>query len=51
LFSTLYLIFTRVAPVVAVAEVKSILKVAGDQYSGSEVARKKEAEHAHEDKH
>ena len=34
LFFTLYLIFTRVAPVVAVAEIKSILKTAGDQYTG-----------------
>ncbi len=34
LFFTLYLIFVRVAPVVAIAEVKSILKVAGDQYIG-----------------
>lgn len=34
LFFTLYLIFARVAPVVAVAEVKSILKSAGDQYTG-----------------
>ncbi len=34
LFSTCYLIFTRIAPVVAVAEVKSILKTAGDQYTG-----------------
>jgi molybdopterin-containing oxidoreductase family membrane subunit len=34
LFFTLYLIFTRVAPVVAIAEVKSILKTAGDQYLG-----------------
>jgi len=34
LFFTLYLIFTRVAPVVAVAEIKSILKTAGDQYVG-----------------
>ncbi|MCO6475536.1 MAG: polysulfide reductase NrfD [Phaeodactylibacter sp.] len=32
LFFTLYLIFTRTAPVVAVAEVKAILKSAGDQY-------------------
>ena len=31
---TLYLLFTRVAPVVAIAEVKSILKTAGDQYTG-----------------
>ncbi len=34
LFSTCYLIFTRIAPVVAIAEVKSILKTAGDQYTG-----------------
>jgi len=47
LFFTLYLTFTRVAPVVAVAEVKSILKQAGDQYSGPEVARKQAAEKAH----
>ena len=38
LFFTLYLIFTRVAPVVAVAEIKSILKTAGDQYVGPNVA-------------
>ena len=47
LFSTLYLLFTRLAPVVAVAEVKSILKTSGDQYCGSEVAKKHEAEGAH----
>jgi molybdopterin-containing oxidoreductase family membrane subunit len=34
LFFTLYLIFVRVAPVIAVAEVKSILKSSGDQYAG-----------------
>jgi len=34
LFFTAFLIFVRVAPVVAVAEVKSILKTAGDQYIG-----------------
>ena len=34
LFFTLYLIFVRVAPVVAIAEVKSILKSSGDQYTG-----------------
>jgi molybdopterin-containing oxidoreductase family membrane subunit len=34
LFFFLYLIFVRVAPVVAIAEVKSILKIAGDQYVG-----------------
>ncbi|MCB9285429.1 MAG: polysulfide reductase NrfD [Lewinellaceae bacterium] len=36
LFFTLYLIFVRVAPVVAVAEVKQILKAAGDQYAGKQ---------------
>ncbi|MEN0004706.1 MAG: NrfD/PsrC family molybdoenzyme membrane anchor subunit [Bacteroidota bacterium] len=35
LFFTLYLIFCRVAPVIAIAEVKSILKSSGDQYSGA----------------
>jgi len=34
LFFTFYLLFTRVAPVVAIAEVKSILKSSGNQYSG-----------------
>ncbi|KAA3638138.1 MAG: hydrogenase [Bacteroidetes bacterium] len=34
LFFTLFLIFTRLAPVVAIAEVKSILKGYGDQYTG-----------------
>lgn len=34
LFFTAYLIFVRTAPVVAVAEVKSILKTGGDQYVG-----------------
>ncbi len=34
LFSTLFLIFTRVAPVIAIAEVKAILKSSGDQYKG-----------------
>ena len=32
LFFTLFLLFTRVAPVVAIAEVKAILKSSGDQY-------------------
>ncbi len=32
LFFTLFLIFVRVAPVVAIAEIKSILKSNGDQY-------------------
>ncbi|MEM9547387.1 MAG: NrfD/PsrC family molybdoenzyme membrane anchor subunit [Bacteroidota bacterium] len=34
LFFVLFLIFTRVAPTVAVAEIKSILKSSGDQYTG-----------------
>ncbi|MBK8921331.1 MAG: polysulfide reductase NrfD [Saprospirales bacterium] len=34
LFFFLYLLFTRLAPVVAIAEIKSILKVAGDQFIG-----------------
>lgn len=34
IFFTLYLIFVRVAPVVAAAEIKAILKSAGDQYTG-----------------
>lgn len=34
LFGILYLIFTRVAPVVAAAEIKHVLKTSGDQYVG-----------------
>ncbi len=34
LFFFCYMIFARVAPVVAIAEIKAILKVAGDQYIG-----------------
>jgi Ni/Fe-hydrogenase subunit HybB-like protein len=45
LFFTCYLVFTRVAPVVAVAEIKSILKTSGDQYKG------KNAVHHHDDHH
>jgi len=33
IFFTLYLIFVRIAPVVAIAEIKHILKSSGDQYS------------------
>jgi len=39
IFFTLYLIFTRVAPVVAIAEVKAILKTAGDQYTGEQMKK------------
>ncbi|MEM9918950.1 MAG: NrfD/PsrC family molybdoenzyme membrane anchor subunit [Bacteroidota bacterium] len=45
LFFVLYLVFTRVAPVVAIAEIKSILKSAGDQYVGPN------AKHHHHDHH
>ncbi|HPG05478.1 MAG TPA: polysulfide reductase NrfD [Saprospiraceae bacterium] len=41
IFFTFYLLFTRLAPVVAVAEIKHILKSAGDQYIG------KDAHHHH----
>ncbi len=44
-FMTLFLLFSKVAPVVALAEVKSILKTAGDQYVGEN------AKHAHHDEH
>jgi molybdopterin-containing oxidoreductase family membrane subunit len=44
IFMTLYLVFTRIAPVVAIAEVKSILKSSGDQYVG---AKAREQQHAH----
>ena len=46
LFFTLYLLFARVAPVVAIAEVKSILKSAGDQYTGLNAHK-----HHHSDDH
>lgn len=49
LFFILYLGFSRVAPVVAVAEIKSILKTAGDQYVGPKHAHK--MKHDHEDAH
>lgn len=44
LFFFCYLIFCRVAPVVAIAEVKSILKVAGSQYVGT---GSKDKNHSH----
>jgi Ni/Fe-hydrogenase subunit HybB-like protein len=48
LFFTCFLIFARFAPVVAIAEVKSILKSAGDQYVGPNATHG----HAHtEEKH
>jgi len=42
LFFTCYLIFCRVAPVVAIAEVKAILKVAGSQYIGKNATVKQQ---------
>lgn len=50
LFFTLYLLFVRVAPVVAIAEVKSILKTSGDQYVGPN-ATHSHHEDGHEDDH
>lgn len=47
LFFVLFLIFTRVAPVVAIAEVKSILKTSGDQYRGKNAVP--HHHHEHED--
>jgi Ni/Fe-hydrogenase subunit HybB-like protein len=40
IFFTLYLIFTRVAPVVAIAEIKHILKTSGNQYTGKHAMEK-----------
>ncbi len=55
LFFVLYMIFTRVAPVVAIAEIKAILKVAGDQYIGPNAtkghAHTKEATKTQEKEH
>ena len=45
LFSTCFMIFTRIAPVVAIAEIKSILKNAGDQYVGMKNALKHDHKH------
>ncbi len=51
IFFTLYLIFTRVAPVVAIAEVKAILKSSGDQYAGEHAKQGHTAHdtHSHEE--
>jgi Ni/Fe-hydrogenase subunit HybB-like protein len=48
LFFTCFLIFTRVAPVVAVAEVKHILKTGGDQYVGENAPK---THHHHHESH
>ncbi len=48
IFFTLFLIFTRVAPVVAIAEIKSILKSSGDKYVGKDADP---VHHHHEEEH
>jgi len=47
LFFTCYLIFVRVAPVVAAAEIKAILKTSGDQYVGPKAKHDHSHDHAH----
>ncbi|HMS97884.1 MAG TPA: polysulfide reductase NrfD [Saprospiraceae bacterium] len=51
LFFTCYLIFSRVAPVVAVAEIKSILKASGNQYKGVSHHHDGHQEEVHHDHH
>ncbi|MBK7223667.1 MAG: polysulfide reductase NrfD [Saprospiraceae bacterium] len=51
LFFTCYLIFSRVAPVVAVAEIKSILKTSGNQYKGAAHHHDGHQEEVHHDHH
>lgn len=53
IFGTLYLIFIRVAPVVAISEIKAILKSSGNQYVGPEFADKQQQIYSclHEDDH
>jgi Ni/Fe-hydrogenase subunit HybB-like protein len=53
LFFTLFLLFTRVAPVIAIAEVKAILKTSGDQYilANREKIKAKESAKAQEIAH
>lgn len=47
-FMMLFLLFAKVAPVIALAEVKAILKTAGDQYTGPNATVKQHHdEHAH----
>ncbi|MBK8501772.1 MAG: polysulfide reductase NrfD [Saprospiraceae bacterium] len=48
IFFTMYLAFTRVAPVVAIAEVKAILKSAGNQYTGEHAKHSHAAPHGAE---
>ncbi len=51
LFFTCYMIFTRVAPVVAIAEIKHILKVGGDQYIGEKATHKHDHQSDHTHSH
>ena len=44
IFMTLFLLFARFFPVVAIAEVKSILKVSGDNYRQAQFQQVKEQE-------
>ncbi len=51
LFFTAFLIFVRVAPVVAVAEIKAILKSSGDQYIGENATHGHKNHSEHSDTH
>ena len=51
IFFTLYLIFVRVAPVVAIAEIKAILKTSGDQYTGANAVHDHNHSHEGEEAH
>ena len=44
LFMTLFLLFCRFFPVIAIAEVKSVLKVSGNQYRAKQLEEVKEQE-------
>jgi len=49
LFFTCFLLFTRVAPVVAIAEIKSILKSSGDQYLATNIEHHKHVVHDYQE--
>lgn len=51
IFFTCYLIFARIAPVVAIAEIKHILKTAGDQYVGPNAPKQADHHTDHKPKH
>lgn len=44
IFMTLFLLFCRFFPAIAIAEVKSILKISGDQYRGKQLDEVKNME-------